>query len=149
MGLGDADPSNVAPRVLGAEMRVAETRAVNRALRKAYGIGLCSVEEIGAYPNNAEPAKTKPDKLGAPHVSLRDQLLVLIRQYQLDAKQVKHYAAHFCGTQELRQASRERVEAFINHLTELASQGRQELVERLAPYDSRHDSNHATDSEAA
>jgi hypothetical protein len=28
-------------------MRVAETRAVNRALRKAYGIGICSVEEIG------------------------------------------------------------------------------------------------------
>jgi hypothetical protein len=27
-------------------MRVAETRAVNRALRKAYGIGLCSVEEL-------------------------------------------------------------------------------------------------------
>ena len=25
----------------------AETRAVNRALRKAYGIGICSVEEIG------------------------------------------------------------------------------------------------------
>ena len=25
-----------------------ETRAVNRALRKAYGIGLCSVEELGA-----------------------------------------------------------------------------------------------------
>jgi hypothetical protein len=30
-------------------MRVAETRAVNRALRKAYGIGICSVEEIGAF----------------------------------------------------------------------------------------------------
>ena len=29
-------------------MRVAETRAVNRALRKAYGIGLCSVEELGS-----------------------------------------------------------------------------------------------------
>jgi hypothetical protein len=29
-----------------AEMRVAETRAVKRALRKAYGIGICSVEEI-------------------------------------------------------------------------------------------------------
>jgi hypothetical protein len=26
-------------------MRVAETRAVNRALREAYGIGICSVEE--------------------------------------------------------------------------------------------------------
>jgi hypothetical protein len=30
-------------------MRVAETRAVNRALRKAYGIGICSVEEIGSF----------------------------------------------------------------------------------------------------
>jgi len=42
VGFGDADPSNVSPLVRGAEMRVAETRAVNRALRKAYGIGLCS-----------------------------------------------------------------------------------------------------------
>jgi hypothetical protein len=48
VGYGDADPSNVSSLVHGAEMRVAETRAVNRALRKAYGIvptfdctGLC------------------------------------------------------------------------------------------------------------
>ena len=41
VGYGDADPSNVSPLVHGAEMRVAETRAVNRALRKAYGIGIC------------------------------------------------------------------------------------------------------------
>src|SRR6267154_1291622 len=47
VGYGDADPSNVSSLVHGAEMRVAETRAVNRALRKAYGIGLCSVEELG------------------------------------------------------------------------------------------------------
>src|SRR5208282_4597808 len=40
VGYGDADPSNVSPLVRGVEMRVAETRAVNRALRKAYGIGL-------------------------------------------------------------------------------------------------------------
>jgi hypothetical protein len=52
VGYGDADPSNVSPMVHGAEMRVAETRAVNRALRKAYGIGICSVEEIGSF---AEP----------------------------------------------------------------------------------------------
>ena len=36
-------------------MRVAETRAVNRALRKAYGIGICSVEEIGSF---AEPPQS-------------------------------------------------------------------------------------------
>jgi hypothetical protein len=40
VGYGDADPSNVSLVVQGAEMRVAETRAVNRALRKAYRIGI-------------------------------------------------------------------------------------------------------------
>jgi hypothetical protein len=55
-GYGDADPSNVSPLMHGAEMRVAETRATNRALRKAYGIGICSVEEIGSF---AGPVQTK------------------------------------------------------------------------------------------
>jgi len=54
VGYGDADPSNVSALVRGAEMRVAETRAVNRALRKAYGIGICSVEEIGTNPGIGE-----------------------------------------------------------------------------------------------
>src|ERR1700693_1995897 len=57
VGYGDADPSNVSALVHGAEMRVAETRAVNRALRKAYGIGVCSVEEIGSL---AEGASSPP-----------------------------------------------------------------------------------------
>jgi len=46
-GYGDADPSNVSPLVHGAEMRVAETRAVNRALRKAYGIGIVRSRNSG------------------------------------------------------------------------------------------------------
>src|ERR1700732_4579984 len=57
VGYGDADPSNVSPLVHGAEMRVAETRAVNRALRKAYGIGICSVEEIGSFAEPAPPSR--------------------------------------------------------------------------------------------
>jgi len=59
VGYGDAAPSNVSPVVHGAEMRVAETRAVNRALRKAYGIGTCSVEEIGSF---AEPVPSPRDQ---------------------------------------------------------------------------------------
>src|SRR6202795_1821324 len=55
VGYGDADPSNTSPLVRGAEMRVAETRAVNRALRKAYGIGLCSVEELGSFSAPQRP----------------------------------------------------------------------------------------------
>ena len=60
VGYGDADPSNVSPLVHGAEMRVAETRAVNRALRKAYGIGICSVEEIGSFAS--QPASSPESK---------------------------------------------------------------------------------------
>ena len=63
VGYGDADPSNVSPLVRGAEMRVAETRAVNRALRKAYGIGICSVEEVGSFagqPDSGPESKKLP-----------------------------------------------------------------------------------------
>lgn len=58
VGYGDADPSNVSLLVRGAEMRIAETRAVNRALRKAYGIGLCSVEELGWTPKESTVHKS-------------------------------------------------------------------------------------------
>src|SRR2546428_4529973 len=75
VGYGDADPSNVSPLVHGAEMRVAETRAVNRALRKAYGIGICSVEEVGSF---AEPAhssrESKKDRKSTRLNSSHDQI---------------------------------------------------------------------------
>src|SRR5215469_1838558 len=90
-GYGDANPSNVSSIVRGAEMRVAETRAVNRALRKAYGIGVCSVEEIGAIPNPAE--KLPPQSAnGNAGPKVRDRLCQIIRQHQLDPELVKAYA---------------------------------------------------------
>lgn len=64
VGYGDADPSNVSYLVHGAEMRVAETRAVNRALRKAYEIGICSVEEIGSF---AEPPQSSKKQRSSLH----------------------------------------------------------------------------------
>jgi hypothetical protein len=97
VGYGDADPSNVSPLVRGAEMRVAETRAVNRALRKAYGIGICSVEEIGTTPVPTEkfpPQKVNGNGNGSgPKV--RDRLCQIIRQHQLDPELVKAYAVDF------------------------------------------------------
>ena len=66
-GFGDADPSNVSSIVRGAEMRVAETRAVNRALRKAYGIGICSVEELGWYSHSLLIPPTGEESRSAPN----------------------------------------------------------------------------------
>jgi hypothetical protein len=142
VGYGDADPSNVSSLVHGAEMRVAETRAVNRALRKAYGIGLCSVEELGWAPRSSASATSDQRKASAngnnSHQNgqprLRDRLCLLIRQHHLDAALVKAYAADYCGTPTLRDASREQIEAFINDLAERAAKDRDGLICQLNSY---------------
>jgi hypothetical protein len=137
VGYGDADPSNVSPLVHGAEMRVAETRAVNRALRKAYGIGICSVEEIGTVPNSGEklpPQNTNGSGNGYGGPKVRDRLCQLIRQHQLDPELVKAYAVDFCGTKTLREASREQVENFVQQLADWAEKDRNALLCQLNSY---------------
>jgi hypothetical protein len=111
-------PSNVSSLVQGAEMRVAETRTVNRALRKAYGIGICSIEEIGSFVGPQSPRESKKlppqpaqGNYGGPKV--RDRLCQIIRQHQLDATLVKSCATDFCGVKILRQTTREQVENFV------------------------------------
>src|SRR2546422_98270 len=133
VGYGDADPSNVSPLVHGAEMRVAETRAVNRALRKAYGIGTCSVEEIaslGVSARSQERASKFPPQpangnYGGPKV--RDRLCQIIRQHQLDPNLVKSYATDFCGVKALREAKRV-------HLADWAEKDRNALLCQLNSY---------------
>jgi hypothetical protein len=140
VGYGDADPSNVSPLVHGAEMRVAETRAVNRALRKAYGIGICSVEELGSRAEPRQPsgeskklpAQPANGNYGGPKV--RDRLCQIIRQHQLDASLVKAYATDFCGTKALRDATREQVENFVAHLADWAEKDRNALLCQLNSY---------------
>lgn len=142
VGYGDADPSNTSPLVRGAEMRVAETRAVNRALRKAYGIGLCSVEELGSFSATQKPRAAAPHSNGHPGSNgssngqprLRDQLCLLIRQHNLDPTLVKAYAADFCGTETLKEASRNLVESFVTQLAASAKKDRDALVCKLNSY---------------
>jgi hypothetical protein len=139
VGYGDADPSNVSPLLRGAEMRIAETRAVNRALRKAYGIGLCSVEELGWLSGSPKPTSLPSQSNGHcasngsqnGQLRLRDRLCLLIRQYNLDPNLVKVYAAQFCGARSLREASRESIESFIAHLAASAKEDLDGLLCKL------------------
>jgi hypothetical protein len=135
--------------VQGAELRVAETRAINRALRKAYGIGICSAEEIGSsvepVSSSRESKKLPPlpvngngNGYGGPKV--RDRLCQLIRQHQLDATLVKSYAVDFCGAKELRDATREQVENFVTHLADWAQKDRNALLCQLNSYLGRKES---------
>jgi hypothetical protein len=142
VGYGDADPSNVSAVVRGAEMRIAETRAVNRALRKAYGIGICSVEELGARsgsvsaapaPPKFPPSSSRSNGNGsAPRV--RDRLCQVIRQHQLDSELVKAYALEFCGSKTLKEAARQQVEEFVCQLAQRAEKDRDGLLCQLNSY---------------
>src|SRR5664280_738416 len=144
VGYGDADPSNVSLLVRGAEMRIAETRAVNRALRKAYGIGICSVEEIGSNPGPmaraSDPHKFPPNSTNgngngnASGHKVRDRLCQIIRHHQLDPELVKAYAVDFCGTKALKDATREQVESFVQQLAEAAKKDRDALLCQLNSY---------------
>jgi hypothetical protein len=139
-GYGDATRTNVTAIVRGAEMRVAETRAVNRALRKAYGIAVCSVEELGAQPfsfesphhGRVDPPNGNGHSNGQPR--LRDKLCLLIRKYELDPNLVKRYAADFCGTDTLGEASRDLVEAFVATVAKEAANDRAALICKLNSY---------------
>ena len=143
VGYGDADPTNVSALVRGAEMRIAETRAVNRALRKAYGIGICSVEEMGTVPMPAvaSPAPKIPSASGSNGSAkgngnsnghkVRDRLCQIIRQHKLDPELVKAYAVDFCGTEALKDASREQVEEFVQQLADSAQKDRDALLCQL------------------
>ena len=142
VGYGDADPSNTSDLVRGAEMRVAEPRAVNRALRKAYGIGVCSVEEIGSFSGptaSTENQRKRPpqpangNSTNGQHL-LRDRLCQLIRQHQLDPVLVKSYAIEFCGVKALKEASREQVANFIDHVADWAAKDKSALVCQLNSY---------------
>jgi hypothetical protein len=139
VGYGDADPSNVSSLVRGAEMRVAETRAVNRALRKAYGIGICSVEEIGGRSELAEPSSepktfTSQSTEGNGNRTVRDRLCQIIRRHQLDPNLVKAYAIDLCGVKELRDATRDQVEEFVSRLEDWAEKDRNALLCQLNSY---------------
>jgi hypothetical protein len=139
VGFGDASPRNVSVTFAGSEMRIAETRAVNRALRKAYGVGICSLEELGSVSSatgSPDDAKVSPVQLEHKHtasdpITLRDRLCVLIRKHDLDPELVKRYAASFCGTETLRNASRDLVEMFIGSLANQAESDRDALLCKL------------------
>jgi hypothetical protein len=54
-GYGDATETNVAKKVVGALLRMAETRAIARALRFACNIDMTAIEELDADESTHKP----------------------------------------------------------------------------------------------
>lgn len=55
-GTGDATPENVNPEVSGHTIRIAESRAIARALRLAVNIGEVAIEELGSLASRSSTA---------------------------------------------------------------------------------------------
>ena len=74
-GYGDANKGNTNTRVATALVRMAETRAIGRALRFATNIGMTMLEELGddsvgdggdPYPPRSAPPRREPSPNGRP-----------------------------------------------------------------------------------
>ncbi len=61
-------------------------------------------------------------------------LCQIIRQHQLDPNLVKAYAVDFCSVKTLRDATREQVENFVEHLADWAEKDRNTLLCQLNSY---------------
>jgi len=116
--LWDADPSNVSALVREQKMRIAETRAVNRRF-EAYGLGICSIEEIGTIPlSPRESLRSTQMERRWPEGS--DRSAKSFRQHQLDAELVKPMPVDYCGSKTLLDATREQVETSSRELADWA-----------------------------
>jgi hypothetical protein len=58
----------------------------------------------------------------------------LIREQNLDAALVKSYAADFCGTATIGDATRDSIESFICHISSAAEENRDALICKLNSY---------------
>lgn len=106
VGIGDASAASLSDALRGAELRIAETRAVNRAIRKAYAVGVCSAEELSG--TRRRPARATK--------SLRAQLNEIIREHRLEAGAVKQLALEYCGVSTLAKATQRQVTDFLKYL---------------------------------
>src|SRR5439155_735260 len=92
-----------------------------------------SGETLGSAQKSKKlPPQPTNGNYGGPRV--RDRLCQLIRQHRLDPTLVKAYATDFCGTKTLREATREQVENFVQHLADWAQRDRDALLCQLNSY---------------
>ena len=140
VGYGDADRRmsplwSMAPRcgLLKPERSTARSaRPTASASARSRKSAPLSSHDIASRVEEAAAQSANGNGYGGPKV--RDRLCQIIRQHQLDPKLVKAYAIDFCGVKTLREATREQVENFVEHLADWAEKDRNALLCQLNSY---------------
>ena len=89
---------------------------------------------LGAVRSRRNFRRNPPTGTVTGSRTVRDRLCQVIRQHQLDPNLVKSYATDFCGVKTLREATREQVENFVQHLADWAEKDRNALLCQLNSY---------------
>ncbi len=122
---GDADANNTNRMVTPHLIRMAETRAVNRALRVAFPIGLCSFEEL-AEQDVIDPVTGEEVKVEVEKEATQRQLNtvnLIAEKRGLTGELLKEFIEIHIGKSSLEELNREEVSTLISTLNDLAPKG--------------------------
>ncbi|GEM_PF-580780 len=132
---GDADKNNTNRMVTPHLIRMAETRAVNRALRVAFPIGLTSYEELAEQDILYDPEtgevieEIRKSNNGNGHASDRqvNAIKTIAEKRKLTEEQLKELLKNLVNKENLEELSKEEASTVISGLNKLAS--KQLLIE--------------------
>ena len=83
-GIGDAGPASVNRMIAPHSLRMAETRAIGRALRLITNIGMTALEELGGPESGAVPAPREHGATAAPFPAQPEGIVVEGKRYTKD-----------------------------------------------------------------
>lgn len=118
-GIGTATVNNLTKITQNHPLEMAETRAVSRALRKAYAIGIPSAEELTDIPK-APNVKDKNEKSkDIISEAQRKRLWAIAREYGVSDKEVKEIIERY-GYESTRDIKRKDYEKIISDIEAIA-----------------------------
>jgi hypothetical protein len=132
---GDADKNNTNRMVTPHLIRMAETRAVNRALRVAFPIGLCSYEELAEQDILYDPEtgevieETRQSNNRNRDASDRqvNAIKTIADKRKLSEEQLREFLKLLVNKEKLEELDKEEASKVISELNKLAS--KQILIE--------------------